>query len=124
MHPVGSGDLKILFPKVDIFDLGEVLAYPAIQPLIDRFDHIGAVRDHFDIAGLFEELESFDDTPQLHTVVGGLRLAATVLLAVSVVLQDAAVASGAWIAQTGAVRVESDLFSGLLLQYVPLLSLS
>ena len=109
---VGGGDFEVFAPEVGVFDFFEVALDPSGEPFVDRFGDVAAVADDGDVAGFFEELEPFDDALELHAVVGGVGFAAGEFTAVAPIVEDAAVATGAGVAQAGAVGVESDLLFG------------
>ena len=70
---------------------------------------------------LFEKLQGFDHTDQLHAVVGGVRFASRYFLFSAVVSEDGAPASGSRIARAGSVGKNLYLFQekhSLLMSYL------
>ena len=80
MTRVGHQLVEFL-PKIGIFDrlLGcgsPSFGFPAMDPFCDAFSHILAVQLEGDFAGPLEGLEGFNDSGQLHAVVGRVQFTA------------------------------------------------
>src|SRR5262249_45062466 len=91
------------------------IALPAVDPGHDAVAEILAVGMDVDRAGPLERLERRARGPQLHPVVGGVRLAGLDLGGVIAPLQNRAVSAGSGIAGAGAVGMDGDATLGHVL---------
>src|SRR6185312_6289612 len=82
---------------------------PAGDPAADAVADVVAVGMEVDPAGFLQGVQRLDRRHQLHSIVGGMRLATRHFLHLAIEAQHRAPAAGSGIARAGAVREDLDL---------------